>query len=197
VVQTGFGYLRATLGAGRCDALFGLPQGNPRVEQTLPYYRSGWMFVTRADRDLDIRSFDDPRLRRLRIGAPVAGDGADTPALIALGRRRLAAQLRLYALDDRGSDDAVARMVGDVASGALDVAVAWGPAAGWQAARQPAALRLTPTPPQDDGIAMTSAIAVAVKRGNLALRDELQDALAQRRADVDAILAQFHVPAAP
>jgi mxaJ protein len=36
VVQTGFGYLRATLGAGRCDALFGLPQGTPRVEQTLP-----------------------------------------------------------------------------------------------------------------------------------------------------------------
>ena len=56
---------------------------------TDPYYRSTYVFVTRADRHLgDLRSYDDPRLSKFTIGVQLIGDdGANTPPAHALARR--------------------------------------------------------------------------------------------------------------
>jgi hypothetical protein len=35
---------------------------------------------------------------------------------------------------------------------------------------------------------------MGVRKGDAALRDRLDDILQRRRADIDAILAQYHVP---
>jgi mxaJ protein len=196
IAQNGPGFIRATLGRGRCDALLAMPVGNDQAAVTAPYYRSGWVFVTRAQQQLDLRSFDDPRLRDLRIGVPVVGEGSDTPALIALGVRGLVQHLHAYSIGgDTGSgDDASAQMIADVAAGRIDVALAWGPAAGYHAARQREPLRLSPAPDSDRGIPLALAIGVAVQRQNTALRDELDRALQRRRGDIAAILAEYHVP---
>ena len=85
-------------------------------------------------------------------------------------------------------------MIHDVASGRIDLAIAWGPAAGYFAARDGERLRIAPTPASDDGIPFQADIAIAVKKGNVALRDKLDAALERRRGDIGAILAQYHVP---
>ena len=41
---------------------------------TRPYYRSSYVFVWRKDRALALGSFDDPKLKRLRIGVHIIGD---------------------------------------------------------------------------------------------------------------------------
>lgn len=196
IAQNGPGFIRATLGRGRCDALLAMPVDNDQAAVTAPYYRSNWVFVTRAAQPLDLRSFDDPRLRDLRIGVPVVGEGSDTPALIALGARGLVERLHAYSIggDIGDGDDATAQMIEDLAQGRIDVAVAWGPAAGYHAARQSVPLRLSPAPERDRGIALALSIGVAVKQGNTALRDELDRALQRRRGDIAAILVQYHVP---
>ena len=48
-----------------CDVVIGLDTGDTRVVTSSPYYRSGYVFITRADRDLDIESWADPRVARL------------------------------------------------------------------------------------------------------------------------------------
>lgn len=196
VAQDGPGFLRATLGSGRCEALMGWPEGAPGVATTPPYYRSSWVFVSRAADRLDLRGFDDPRLQRLRIGVPAVGEGADTPPLIALGRRGLAAGLRLYRVGgERGAaDPAAAAMLRDLADGRIDLALAWGPAAGYFAARQTVPLRLQPTPPLDHGIPFATALSVAVRAGNDALLHRLSGALQRQRPQVEALLAEYHVP---
>jgi ABC-type amino acid transport substrate-binding protein len=68
------GFVRKTLGAGRCDVVLGIPAESDRVLATRPYYTSTYVFLSRRDRHLDIRSLDDPRLRRLRIGIHFIGD---------------------------------------------------------------------------------------------------------------------------
>jgi mxaJ protein len=40
------------------------------------------------------------------------------------------------------------------------------------------------------------AIAMGVRKGDTALRDQLDDVLRRRRADIDAILADYAVPRA-
>src|SRR5690348_7178957 len=61
------GFTRNTLKAGNCDVIVGVPVGLDMVETTRPYYRSSYVFVSRSDRQLDIASMTDPRLKTLKI----------------------------------------------------------------------------------------------------------------------------------
>ena len=61
------GFVRNTLKARTCDVVMQVPAGYELTEHTAPYYRSTYVFVTRADRHLTIRSFDDPALRLLHL----------------------------------------------------------------------------------------------------------------------------------
>src|SRR4051812_5396669 len=56
VVQGVRGYIRSTLGAGRCDAIMAMPEGAEDVTTTAPYYRSTWVFVRRSGPDPEANS---------------------------------------------------------------------------------------------------------------------------------------------
>ena len=73
------GFVRDTLNAGRCDVMMGLLHGDQAAATTKPYYRSTYVFVTRRDSHLRVRSFDDPALRRLRICIQLINDDASAP----------------------------------------------------------------------------------------------------------------------
>jgi mxaJ protein len=68
------GFIRETLAAGACDVVMGMPSDFEMAMSTRAYYRSSYVFVTRRGGGTPIRSFDDPRLRQLRIGVHVIGD---------------------------------------------------------------------------------------------------------------------------
>jgi mxaJ protein len=194
------GFLRHTLRAGACDAIMGVPADLDAVRTTRPYYRSTYVFVTRADRALDIRSFDDPALRRLRIGVQLIGnDYANTPPVHALSRRGVVGNLVGYTVyGDYATANPPARPLEAVARGDVDVAVVWGPLAGYFAPRQAVGLRVTPVAPAEDppAVRQVFAIAVGVRRDDAGLRDELDAALARRRSEVEALVAAYGVPLA-
>jgi mxaJ protein len=196
VAQRGHGFYRATLGSGRCDAFIGMPARAGFGITTQPYYRASWMFVRRADRDLDVTSFDDPRLKTAKVALPMVGEGFDTPPVIAFARRALVDNVRPFPVDtDLDDDEGQGAMVEAVAKGEVDLAVAWGPSAAWFARKQKVALALTPTPEADaPGVAFTTAIAVAVARDKVALRDELDRALVARHAEIERVLDRYAVP---
>ena len=82
------GFIRSTLAANSCDLVIGVPAGYDLVLTTRSYYRSTYVFVTRKDSRLALSSFDDPQLRKLRIGVHLIGnDGVNVPPAHALTRR--------------------------------------------------------------------------------------------------------------
>src|SRR5919205_131260 len=113
------GFVRNTLAAKRCDVMMEVPAGYGRTLATQPYYRSTYVFVSRKDRGLKIRSFDDPALRKLRIGVQIIGDDyANTPPAHALGRRGLAANVVGYSVyGDYSRPDPLAAIIDAVVSG--------------------------------------------------------------------------------
>ena len=191
------GFVRQTLRAGRCDLLLGVPADFELAWTTRPYYRSGYVFVTRAGAP-PIESFDDPALRSLRVGVQLVGDDyANTPPAHALAERGMAAQLVGYSVyGDYSKPNPPARIVEAVARGDVDVAVVWGPLAGYFASRQPTPLRLTPVrPAMDFGyLPFTFAISLAVRRGDTALHAAVEAAMERRRGDVERILDEYGVP---
>lgn len=195
------GWMRNTLGEGRCDAWMGVPSGLEALATTRPYYRSGYVFVSREEAGLEGLTLDDPRLRELEIGVQLAGDdGANPPPADALARRGLTDRTRGFMLygDERQADPA-ADIVRAVERGDIDVALVWGPLAGWRASRSEVPLRLEPvTPWMDQGRwPMVFDISVGVAKDDVELRRELDISLARNRSRIGDIVAAFDVPPAP
>jgi ABC-type amino acid transport substrate-binding protein len=168
----------------------------PGTLTTRPYYRSTYVFVTRAGSRADPRSFDDPVLRTLRIGVHFTGGGNPPPAT-ALARRGLARNITSYSIyGDYRQVAPPARLIEAVAQGTVDVAVAWGPLAGYFARRQHPPLRLTAAPPFDmrTGEPMRFAIAMAVRPSDRARRDAFDRILARRAMEIKALLLSYGVP---
>jgi mxaJ protein len=192
------GFVRNTLNQNECDVLIGVPSSFERTRTTTPYYRSTYVFVTRSDRHLRIGSFDDPQLKRLRIGVQLIGDDAtNTPPAHALSKRGIISNVRGYSVySDYRQPNPPARLIDAVARGDVDVGVAWGPLAGYFADREPARLSITPVSPQIDlpFLPFVFDISMGVRRGNDTLRDELNGVITRRRAEIDRILAAYGVP---
>ncbi len=193
------GFLRATLRAHTCDVVMGVPAGSDMLATTKPYYRSGYAFVSRPGGP-DVKTLGSPALAKMRIGMPLVGDdGANPSPAIALGRRGLAANLRGYSVfGDYREESPLADAIRALRRGEVDVAVAWGPVAGYFAKRDAPALRVALIPDADapEGLPFSFSIAVGVRKDDTALRDELDAVLARRKQEVDAILGRFGVPRA-
>jgi mxaJ protein len=191
------GFLRETLKAGRCDLVPGIMAEVEMLRTTVPYYRSTYAFVTRAG-ETEIASLDDPALRRLRVGVQLIGDdGSNTPPAHSLSRRGIVDNVRGYMIyGDYAEPNPPARIIEAVALGEIDVAIAWGPLAGYFAPRQKTPLVLTPVTPQADGprLPMVFDIALGVRKEDAPFRDELNGLINRHRAEIDTLLASYGVP---
>jgi mxaJ protein len=191
------GFVRETVAAGACDVLGGVPSRFGRTLVTAPYYRSSYVFVTRRDRHLRLASFDDEPLKRLRIGVQLVGDeGQNTPPAHALASRGIMSNLVGYTVyGDYLQPNPPARIVEAVARGEVDVAIVWGPLAGYFARRQSLALDIVPVAPvADPTTPVAFDISVGVARHAPELRDDIDAALRRRRADVERLLDEYGVP---
>ena len=194
------GFIRNTLKAESCDVVMGVPTSFEMVAATKPYYRSTYVFVTRADAPFRVASFDDPVLKRLRIGVQIIGDDyANTPPAHALTNRGIVSNVHGYTVyGDYSQPNPPARIIDAVAKGDIDVAVVWGPLGGWFAQHEPVKLRVVPVSPQIElpYLPFVFDISMGVRRQDVALRDALDAILVRRRAAVDSILERYAVPRA-
>jgi mxaJ protein len=188
------GAIRSTLKAGLCDVVMGVPTSLQVLEVTVPYYRSSYVFVTRADA-VTISSFDDPRLRYWAIGVQLVGDDYhNTPPVHALSARGISDNVRGYSvLGDYAEPLPAARILEAVERREVDVAIVWGPLAGYFALHHPG-LRLTPTPADDGPLPMRFEIGMGVRRADHQLRQELDSFIVQQRPRIDQLLVRYGVP---
>lgn len=191
------GFIRNTLKAGDCDLVSGIASGIEMLRPTRPYYRSGFAFVTRADGP-QVSSLDDPVLRQVKIGLPLVGeDGSSTPPGHALAKRGIVDNIRGYMIyGDYRDPNPASEIMKAVASGEIDVAIVWGPMAGYFAAREDVPLRLKLVEPRIDGprLPMVFDISMGVRKEDRALRDEVDAALSDLKPQIDEVLDEYNVP---
>ena len=195
------GYVRSTLNESKCRLWPGVATDTDTVTTTRAYYRSTYEFVTRRDRDLIGLTLDDPRLESLSLGVQMIGNNAtNTPPAHALARRGITEHVRGYMLYGQyDQPNPVARIIEAVEHGEIDVALVWGPVAGYFARRASVPLRLEPITPRLDGpgLPMTYAISVGVRQGDLALRDRINEILEREKPRIDRLLHAYGIPLLP
>jgi len=185
------GFIRNTLFAKRCDVVMGYAQGDDMVLNTNPYYRSTYALVFRHGSGLDgIDHLADPRLSDKRLGI-IAG----TPPSGLMLRLGLMQRAKPYPLMvDRRYDSPGERMIADIRAGDIDAGILWGPIAGYYAARGGEALELVPLLKETLEPRLAYRITFGVRNLEDEWKHQLNDIIAKRQGEIDAILLQYGVP---
>jgi mxaJ protein len=191
------GFVRQTLKAGLCDLVIGVPAGYEPMLTTHPYYRSTYVFVYSKSSHLDLHTFDDSALKTLRIGLHAFGDdGANSPAAHALARRGIVANITGFTILDT-NDSPSGAIIDAVSRGDIDVAIVWGPFAGYFAGQQSVPLSVTPVVGDAQPMPFAYDIAMGMRHGDAAFKDEIESVIARRRSEITKVLDDFRVPLVP
>jgi mxaJ protein len=192
------GFFRNTLRAGTCDIVIGVPAAFEMALTTKPYYRSSYVFLSRKDRHLNLTSLDDPKLKTLTIGVQIIGDDfSNAPPAHALGRRNIVGNVKGFTVyGDYSQPNPPARIVDAVAKGDVDVAIVWGPLAGYFAKQARVAMEVVPVSPQIDQpfLPFVFDISMGVRRDDPQFKDQVEQVLDKRRSEIDQILREYAVP---
>jgi mxaJ protein len=192
------GFIRETLKARKCDVVMGVPAQYDLVEATRPYYRSSYVFVSRADRHIDIQSITDPRLRDLKVGVQLIGDdGFNTPPAHALASQGIVNNIVGFPVyGDYRQPNPPAEIVKAVERGDIDVAAVWGPLAGYFAQRSnvPLTVKTMTDTESFSPLIFKYSIAMGVRKGDDALRAKLDAVIAEKRPEIEALLKSYGIP---
>jgi quinoprotein dehydrogenase-associated probable ABC transporter substrate-binding protein len=180
---------------GTCDVLMGVPDGFEQGLTTISYYQSPYVMIYAADAGIDIDSLDDPDLADLRIGV----QGAGTPPQVGLLKRGLNGNVHRVYGGSAGSDERLGILVTAIETGEIDIGFGWGPAVQYFADRSATDLIVKPVTPEFEPptIFQSLPMTMAVRRNDIALRDMLNQAIAARWDDIQAVLDEFEVPRTP
>jgi len=185
------GFIRNTLNAHRCDVVTGVAQGDDLVQPTNPYYRTAYAAVFRKDGALaGLDSLSDPRLKSAKIGI-VAG----TPPVTYLATDGLLGQIKSYPLViDTRYDSTSQAMFDDLEKGDIDVALLWGPIAGFYARNAKSPLTVAPLVKDQSGPKMVYRIVMGVRRSDQNWKRSLNKAIAESQEEINSILRTYGVP---
>lgn len=180
-----------------CDIMMGVPAGFDQVSVTKPYYRSSYALVFPAGIGLDhvrnagdfLRS-DPALLRKLRIG--IYDKSPATPWVHAHG---LVDQTVVYKMLDADPEQYPGQIIDTyLQKRAIDVAVVWGPIAGYFAMKNPASKLQVIALPSEPGVRFDYAIAMGVRYGERQWKEQVESLIDASRSEIQAILREFGVP---
>jgi quinoprotein dehydrogenase-associated probable ABC transporter substrate-binding protein len=181
------GFVRNTLRTRACDLVMGAVSGDSIMDTTNPYYHTGYMLVTRAADGIDAHSVGDPALADKRFGIIAA-----TPPTDLLLRHGLLDHTQSYALavDTRFEHPAQA-MLQDLADGKIDVALVWGPIAGYAITHDHLPLKAVFLEAEPGAPRLDYRIAMGVRANEPEWRRRINQAIGRHQKEIAAVLAEY------
>ncbi len=180
-----------------CDIVMGVPVGFDQVSVTKPYYRSTYALVVPQGRGLDavrtaqdFLALDPARLAKLRIGLYDR-----TPASEWLVKHGLVDSGVPYQMLNADPQQYPGEIIEkDLAAGKIDVAIVWGPIAGFFARRvKSPAMTVVPLR-SEPGVNFEYEMAMGVRYGEREWKQQVEQLIDSQRPGIVAILKEYGVP---
>ena len=199
-------YLRDTLDKDLCDVVIGVDKGDPRVLTTQPYYRSGYVFISRKSDNLDVHNWDSEALRKAQRIAFVPGTPPEV-MVRAIGRYNdmFNYSQELVGFKSRRNQYIKyepSKLVSEVSSGHAEIAALWGPSAARyvKASATPLVMTLIPddnvrADGQKVGSQYSTSMGVRKNEPNLLAR--LNKVIEDNRDEITKLLEEEGIPLVP
>jgi quinoprotein dehydrogenase-associated probable ABC transporter substrate-binding protein len=199
------GFVRQTLrsqdeksGVFKCDVIIGVPSPYELAATTQPYMRSVYALVMPGRDEFrklstaeDLLTLPPDTLKKLRIGI-----FARSPATDWLQRNGLLTQAHIYPAQSGDPEEHPASVVErDLTAGVIDMAIVWGPVAGFLADRHKSGEAWLSVPfKPDPSIKFDYEIAMGVRFGEKEWKDTLDRWISTHQDDIRNILVSHRVP---
>ena len=185
------GFLRNTINAGRCDVIIGTTSDFDALRTSTPYYRSGHVFVWRKDSNFKITDWSSPDLRKGVIGIV-----DKSPAAVPLSDNNLMGNAKPYRLQ-RDLNLPTSFLIDDLAKGEIDVAIMWGPIAGYYMKQSKVPMEMAFVPEYNKVNLQGKEywnISMGVRMKDKDRIKTINDALARNKDKIAQILADYAIP---
>ena len=190
-------FLATTLDANKCDVVMNIPYGSREELTTRPYYISSYVFVFKKSKNYDVTSMDSPILKKIKVGFE-----RDTPVEDGMKMRGMIPGAVAFDIGDDSGESPVT-MLKAVGSGQVDVMITWEPAiSGFLRDFPGLEVVVVPNeralgPPEQ----YTFPMSMGVREGDEALKKQLDEIIANHRAELTAILndngVRLYTPQSP
>jgi mxaJ protein len=196
-------FIRDMLDKKLCDLVMGLDTGDPRVATTEPYYRSGYVFITK-EQDADVaQNWDSELIKNAKRIAFMPGTPAET-MLRAIGRYNdmfndLHELVGFKSPRNQYVKYENSKLVSEVASGKAEIAVLWGPAAARYVKESSVPLAMTMIPDNNvraDGqkVPHHFSTSMGVRKDDRDLLTALNAIIKSKQDEIDDILEVENIP---
>ncbi len=199
-------FIRDLLDKKQCDLVMGLDTGDPRVATTEPYYRSGYVFITKEQDAGSAQNWDGELIKKAKKIAFMPGTPAET-MLRAIGRYNdmfnyLHELVGFKSPRNQYVKYENSKLVSEVASGKAEVAVLWGPASARYVKESSVPLAMTLIPDNNaraDGqkVPHHFSTSMGVRKDDLELLAALNSLIKDKQDELDDILEAENIPLVP
>ncbi|WP_018986320.1 methanol oxidation system protein MoxJ [Methylophilus methylotrophus] len=196
--------LQKDMEAGKCDVLIGTDPNDPRVLTTKPYYRSAYVFITRKDREIDVTSWDHPYLKEKNFRIGVMPDSPGKNMLLQINRfddmfDYFTEIQNFQSTRNRYIHVEPSRLVNDVASMHLHMAMLWAPEAARYVRASEVPLNMvivedTAKKTNGEKIPMHYNVVMGVNKQRPELVDALNRVIDAHGTEITAILKDEGIP---
>ena len=198
---------RDYLAKSKCDVMLGVDSTDPRVLKTEPYYKTGYIFITREDRQIDISSWNDDLLKERNFRIGVLPDSPGKVMLLQINRfddmfDYFAEKQKYQSTRNRVVRIEPEEIVNDVATKYIHTAMLWAPEAARyvKASKVPLKIQIV----KDDAkksngekVPMQYEIVMGVRKDDAALQQDLNRVIKEKRSDIEAVLKREGIPLLP
>ena len=196
-------FIRDYLDKNLCDVAIGVDAGDPRVATTKPYYRSGYVFISREADNLDLKDWNSPALKKAKLIAFVPATPAEV-MLRAIGRYNdmFNYQQELVGYNSKRNQYIkydTSKLVNEVSSGHAEIAVLWGASAARYVKSSSVPLTMTLIPDDSkraDGQKVDHhySSSIGVRKGDVGLLTQLNGVIEQQQDAINDILEAEGIP---
>ena len=180
-----------------CDIVMGVPVGFDQVSVTQPYYRSTYAMVFPTGIGLDdVKSSDDfLRVDRSRLDTLRIGVYDRSPASVWLSKHGLVDRGVPYKILSADPGQYPGEIIEkDLAEGKIDVAIVWGPIAGYFAKRIKSKSLKVVLLKSEPGVQFDYQMAMGVRYGEPEWKRQVESLIQSRQAEIRAVLDEYGVP---
>ena len=183
------GFVRATLMRHLCDVVMGTVAGGD-MDTTDSYYHTGYVIVTREADHIKATSVGDPSLATKKFGLV-----ARTPPTDLLVRHNLLDQTKFYPLVvDTRVEQPTHEMLMDLVDKKIDVALIWGPFAGYYIKHDHLPLKLAVLDGEPGVPRLDYHIAMGLRPSDIAFRRKLSQLVVKDQDKITQILQTDGIP---
>lgn len=189
---------RDYLSKKKCDVMMGVDSTDPRVLKTDSYYKTGYVFITRQDRQIDISSWNDALLKEPNFRIGVMPDSPGKVMLLQINRfddmfDYFAEKQKYQSTRNRAVRVEPQEIVNDVATKYIHTAMLWAPEASRYilASKEPLKMQIVKDDAQKSNgekVPMHYEIAMGVRKDDTSLQKDLNRVIKEKHADIDAVL---------